>query len=73
MSTVTEIEEALKKLPVQDARAVAAWLQDYIEEQWDRQIERDVVAGKLDRLAEQAQRHYQAGRIKPLDEVIDHP
>ncbi len=73
MSTVTEIEEALKKLPVQEARAVAAWLQDYIEQQWDRQIERDVASGKLDRVAEQAQRHYQAGRTKPLDEVIDHP
>lgn len=73
MSTVAEIEEALRKLPVEKARAVASWLQDYLDAQWDRQIEQDAVAGKLDKLAEQAQAHYQTGRTKPLDEVIDHP
>jgi hypothetical protein len=72
MGTVTEIESALKKLPVKDARAVATWLQDYLDAQWDRQIEQDAAAGKLDKLAEQAQAHYRAGRTKPLDEIMDH-
>jgi hypothetical protein len=72
VSTVGEIEEALKKLPVKKARAVASWLQDYLDAQWARQIERDGAAGKLDKLAEQAQAHYRARRTKPLDEVIDH-
>lgn len=70
MSTVAEIEDALKKLPMKKARAVASWLQDYLDAQWDRQIEQDIGAGKLDQLAEQAQAHYGAGRTKPLDEVI---
>ena len=73
MSTVTEIEEALKNLPVKKAREVASWLQDYLDAQWDRQIEQDAAAGKLDKVAEQAQAHYRAGRTKPLDEIIDHP
>jgi hypothetical protein len=72
MSTVGEIESALKALPVEKARAVASWLQDYLDAEWDRQIEQDIAAGKLDRLAEQAQAHYGAGRTKPLDEVIGH-
>ena len=72
VSTVGEIEDALKKLPVKKARAVASWLQDYLDSQWDQQIERDSAAGKLGKLAEQAQAHYRAGRTKPLDEVIDH-
>ena len=72
MSTVAEIESALKKLPVKKAKAVASWLQDYLDAQWDRQIEQDIGAGRLDKLAEQAQAHYGAGRTKPLDEVIDH-
>jgi hypothetical protein len=72
MSTVAEIENALRELPVTDARVVASWLQEYLEEQWDRQIEADSAAGKLDHLAEQALAHYHAGRVKPLDEVIDH-
>ncbi|MBI3886223.1 MAG: hypothetical protein HY302_10905 [Opitutae bacterium] len=73
MSTVAEIEEALKKLPVQKAREIASWLQDHLDAQWGRQIEQDAAAGKLDKVAEQAQAHYRAGRTKPLDEIIDHP
>jgi len=71
MSTVTEIEDALRALPVDQARSVADWLQDYLEDQWDRQIENDARAGKLDRLAAKALKDHQSGRTKPLDEVID--
>jgi hypothetical protein len=31
MSTVMEIEAALKELPLQDARAIAHWLRTYLE------------------------------------------
>jgi len=71
MSTVAEIENALRTLPLQDARSVADWLQDYLDEQWDRQIEQDAKSGKLDKLAEEALAEYKAGKAKPLDEVID--
>ena len=71
MSTVAEIEKALKALPVQDARVVADWLEEYLEEQWDRQIARDAETGKLDKLKEQALAHYNAGRVKPLNELTD--
>jgi hypothetical protein len=71
MSTVAEIEHALRALPLDQARSVADWLQDYLEEQWDQQIARDAEAGKLDKLAAEALDHYKAGRTKPLDEVID--
>ena len=33
MSSATEIEAALKGLPLQDAQAVAQWLQDYLDQQ----------------------------------------
>ena len=73
MSTVAEIENALRGLPLQDARVVADWLQEYLEDQWDRQIVRDAELGKLDKLKEQAMAHYKAGRTKPLDELIASP
>jgi len=72
MSTITEIESALRALPLDDARTVAAWLQEYLDEQWDKQIDQDIDAGRLDKLADQALDHYRAGRVKPLDEIIDH-
>ena len=31
MSTVTEIRDALKQLPVQEAQNIAQWLQKYLE------------------------------------------
>ncbi len=72
MSTVGEIESALRALPIQDARAVAHWLQEYLDQKWDKQMDADITAGRLDKLAEQALDRYRAGQVKPLDEIIDH-
>ena len=33
MSTVTEIETALKELPLQEAQKLAQWLQKYLDQQ----------------------------------------
>jgi hypothetical protein len=73
MSTVAEIEKALQTLPVEEARKVAGWLQQYLDERWDNQIDADIAAGKLDKLADRALKDYEAGRTKPLDEIIDEP
>jgi hypothetical protein len=71
MSTVAEIEKALQGIPLDDARKVADWLQHYLDEKWDSQIDADIAAGCLDKLADKALEDYRAGRVKPLDEVID--
>jgi hypothetical protein len=71
MSSVVEIEEALQKLPVQEARKIADWLQNYLNDKWDKQIDENISAGKLDYLADKALQDYHSGQVKPLDEVID--
>ena len=71
MGTVTEIEDAIQKLPSEKAWEVAKWLQEYLDEQWDQQIEADVRSGKLDKLIAKARADFKAGRCKPLDEVLD--
>jgi hypothetical protein len=73
MSTVAEIESALRQFPVKEAWEVAGWLQTYLAEKWDRQIDADSDAGRLDRLADQALADYRAGKTKPLDEILDQP
>jgi hypothetical protein len=40
------------------------------EDAWDRQIEADATAGRLDHLWQQALEDIEAGRTKPLDEVL---
>jgi hypothetical protein len=71
MSTVAEIEKALQTIPLGDARKVADGLQHYLDEKWDTQTDADIDAGRLDNFAETAIEDHRAGRVKPLDEVID--
>ena len=71
MSTVAEIENALEALPIEDARRVAGWLQQYLDAKWDKQMDKDIAAGRMDKLWEKAQADIAAGRVKPLDEVIN--
>jgi hypothetical protein len=66
MSTVKEIESAIARLEPKDVHAVADWLQEYRDELWDKQIEADAKAGRLDKLMEEAKQDYLAGRCKPL-------
>ena len=66
MSTVQEIETAIQKLKPQEIHTVADWLQEYREELWDRQIEADAKAGRLDKLMDEAKQDYLSGRCKPL-------
>ena len=70
MSTLLEIEAAIKQLPKQDARQLAAWLQAYLDEAWDQQIEEDLAAGKLDGLIAQAEADIAANKVRDLDEVL---
>jgi len=66
MSTVKEIESAITRLDPKDVHAVADWLQEYREKLWDKQIEADAKAGRLDKLMEEAKQDYLAGRCKPF-------
>ena len=66
MSTVAEIESAIKKLSLDEIRQVGDWLDELREDLWDKQIEADARSGKLDRLMEEAKQDYLAGRCKPL-------
>jgi hypothetical protein len=66
MSTVAEIESAIKKLKTHDIREVGDWLDELREELWDKQIEADAKAGKLDKLMEEAKKEYRADCCKPL-------
>lgn len=66
MSRVEEIERAVRQLPPQDLREFREWFQRFEDELWDRQIERDVAAGRLDTLGEEALAELREGRTRPL-------
>ena len=62
MGSVKEIEEAVLRLSAAELAAFRAWFADFDAEAWDRQIEDDVAAGRLDALADEALEDLRAGR-----------
>ena len=54
MTTVQEIKQAILNLPRTEYAEILEWLHELEEEEWDRQIEADALAGKLDFLKERA-------------------
>ena len=66
MSTVQEIETAIQKLKPQEIHEVADWLQELREELWDRQIDADAKAGRLDKMIAKAKAGYRAGKATPF-------
>ncbi len=66
MSTVEEIEAAIVSLPKDEFWKLTDRLIALREDAWDRQIDADAKSGKLDRLFEQADRDFEAGRCTEL-------
>ena len=66
MASVDQIEKAILELPPQELRKLSAWIAELDQERWDDQLAQDVAAGKLDRLADEAIRDFQAGRFRTL-------
>ncbi len=56
MSTVEEIKQAIEQLPKRDFWQICEWVTQRHEQTWDGQIEEDIRAGKLDKLAQEALR-----------------
>jgi hypothetical protein len=67
MSTAVEqIESAILKLSPQELTQLTDWVLDLDEQQWDKQIELDVAAGKLDFLAKEALEELESGNCRML-------
>jgi len=68
VSTVQDIERAIEQLPEDDFWKLSEWLIQRHADQWDQQIEEDIRAGKLDKLAEEALREHREGKSRPFPE-----
>ena len=71
MKTLSEIEQAIKELPTAEARQLAGWLNKYLDDAWDRQMQTDLSTGKLDKFIAKAESAIEANQVRDLDEVID--
>jgi hypothetical protein len=54
MTKIESLEKEIAKLSPQELRDLRRWFAEFDAELWDQELERDVAAGKLDRLADAA-------------------
>jgi hypothetical protein len=64
--TLSDLENAIAKLPPDDLARFRAWFEQFDATRFDEKIERDARNGKLDRLAEAALDDLRKGRAREL-------
>jgi Holliday junction resolvase len=64
--TEWKVKLAISQLSSEDLAAFRAWFAEFDATAWDKQIEKDVAAGRLDELAEKALKHLREGRCTDL-------
>jgi len=64
--TVKEIQIAIRQLTARDLAQFTAWFDQYREQIWDKQIEDDLKAGRLDSVLAEVDAEYLAGSSNPL-------
>jgi len=62
MRKVEKLENEVQQLNPDELAAFRDWFRRYDSDEWDKEIERDVSAGRLDKLAEEAVAAHKAGR-----------
>ncbi|MBL7224052.1 MAG: hypothetical protein ISS72_09370 [Candidatus Brocadiae bacterium] len=66
MTTVVEIMAAISALPFDEFARLRRWIAERDWEAWDKEIEADSEAGKLDFLTEEALEDKRKGRLRDL-------
>jgi hypothetical protein len=64
--SLKELEVAVAQLPPGDLAEFSRWFEEYLADIWDRQLECDVQAGRLDEAIHKADDDFEAGRCTPL-------
>jgi len=64
--SIEELEKAVATLPPEEYKSFRDWFADYDMDQWDKQIEADSKASRLDSMINQALEDYNAGRATDL-------
>jgi hypothetical protein len=66
MTKVEALEREVEALTQEELAAFRDWFAEYDWQAWDRQLERDVAAGRLDRLAAEALADFERGETKEI-------
>ena len=64
--SLQELEAAVAHLAPTELEAFARWFEEYLADVWDRRIESDVLAGRLEEAGRKADADFESGRCTPL-------
>jgi hypothetical protein len=51
-------------------RQLAQWLENYLEDAWDKQMKEDLASGKLDKLIAKAEADIDSNRFIEIDRLL---
>jgi hypothetical protein len=63
--SVEELQSAVSQLPTEELDRFSRWFEEFLAERWDRRIEADILAGRLDAAGRRADEEFEAGRCTP--------
>ena len=66
MTKVEALEREIEKLTREELSAFREWFIEYDWQAWDRELEQDVAAGKLDKLGAEALEEFKRGNTKEI-------
>jgi len=66
MTKLEQIEKSVAALDENEMKAFAKWFEELQAQRWDKQIEADAKAGRLDKLIAEAKAEIAAGKVRPL-------
>ncbi len=61
-----ELEAVVISLSKEELTKFSQWFEEYLADEWDKQIEADALAGRFDAAGKRAIADFEAGRCTPL-------
>ncbi len=62
MMSISDLQAAITQLSTEELEDFRRWFEGFLADQWDRQIEADILAGRLDPAGRRAVEDFEDGR-----------
>jgi hypothetical protein len=64
--SLADIKTAIQQLSIEERAELAAWLHGWKDDEWDEQMKRDIVSGKLDDVLREIEEDIKSGRTREM-------
>jgi hypothetical protein len=71
--SVDELKLAVSQLPGEEFDHFWRWFEEFLADEWDRRIEADIAADRIDAACRLADEEFEAGRCAPLPPLPTSP